>query len=46
MKRCNRVQPFLFMKFSTVDRKKSGLLPKRRLGGAFASEVDCSCSEK
>ncbi|AZF40644.1 hypothetical protein C4J87_0455 [Pseudomonas sp. R1-43-08] len=26
MKRCNRVQPFLFRKFPTVDRKNSGLL--------------------
>jgi hypothetical protein len=46
MLRCNRVQPFLFRKFSTVDRKKSGLLPNRRFDGAFASEVDCPCSEK
>ncbi|AZF14020.1 hypothetical protein C4J92_0506 [Pseudomonas sp. R3-18-08] len=46
MMRCNRVQPFLFKKFSTVDRKKSGLLPNRRFGGAFHSEIECSCSEK
>jgi hypothetical protein len=46
MERCNRVQPFLFMKFSTVDRKKSGLLPNLLLVDAFASEVHCSCSEK
>ncbi|AZE92596.1 hypothetical protein C4J96_0448 [Pseudomonas orientalis] len=44
--RCNRVQPFLFMKFSTLDRKKSGLLPNRPLVGAFASEIECACSEK
>ncbi|AZF45729.1 hypothetical protein C4J84_0466 [Pseudomonas sp. R11-23-07] len=46
MKRCNRVQPFLFRKFPTVDRKNSGLLSNQLLVGAFASEVDCSCSEK
>jgi hypothetical protein len=46
MKRCNRVQPFLFRKFSMLHRKKTGLR-RNRLGiGAFASEIGCSCSEK
>jgi hypothetical protein len=46
MKRCNRVQPILFRKFSTVFGKKSGPQPNPLCLGAFASEIGCRCSEK